>query len=75
MKKILLMLVAEIILAGCGRAKMESYGAYSFTVGKVEIKGDHCIYVDRLTAFPNNAAFCDTCGKFNIGDTIIFIKK
>ena len=70
--KKLLILVLAIVLYSCGRAIPKN----GFVVGKIKSDGIFCKYIMKATSgsFMKNAAIVDTCGKWNIGDTIKFVK-
>jgi len=82
MKKIILTIVLGTILGlliftmiGCGYAPMRT----SFIITKIEESHDNmCAYhgIGGANGFGSRQSkFYDTCGKFQIGDTINFIKK
>lgn len=74
MKKIKLILILSIILCSCGRNSPQA----GFVVLKVvRGTGNMCKYMGHgRTHNPLSlgAMIYDTCGKFNIGDTIKFVK-
>lgn len=69
-----LITLLSIILLGCGR----DAPSINFVVKKIVCgSGRYCKYIGdgRTTApFATRAMIYDTCGKFNIGDTIKFVK-
>lgn len=79
MKKIK-MLLLSLLLVGCGYAPMDS--AYPIVIEEVEQGLNcYCNYYGRgntslaLTITSWDYKFRDTCGKFQIGDTVNFVKK
>lgn len=76
--KILLTLL--LFIAGCGYAPMDSYNQIA-VITKVEQGNESCYYYGAgndnatfsITSF--DFKFIDTCGKFQIGDTITFKLK
>lgn len=76
--KILLTLL--LFIAGCGYAPMDSYNR-SIVITEIKEGNGSCYYYGYgnknavATVAEWNFKFIDTCGKFQIGDTITFKLK
>lgn len=79
MKKLILILLVYI-LGGCGYAPMDSYDK-TVIITEIEQRNGSCCYYGEGNSWRVNTItswdfkFIDSCGKFQIGDTILFIKK
>ena len=77
MKKYIIMLV--FILAGCGYAVVDGFNKYVI-ITEIRRNADYCYYYGKgnpgavFTLTEDDFKFIDTCGKFQIGDTVRFVK-
>jgi len=78
MNKLLITITISILLSGCRRDPINfSDGAIITDIKKY---GNLCVYYSKNTVwfelFSNpKGIFCDSCGKFTVGDTIKTVKK
>lgn len=75
-------LIALLLFTSCGYAPMDNTFDKGITITKMEqVDKVSCLYYGRGNNFLVTSItsvdfmFCDTCGKFQIGDTINFVKK
>lgn len=80
MKKLTLLLLVVILFTGCGRNRLTSGVTIITNIEKYYETG-LCFYygngieTNGSILGPNKCIFLDSCGKFNVGDTINIIKK
>ena len=78
MKKLIILLFITTLLSSCGRDPIKfDEGAI---ITDIENYDNYCVYYSRTTRWFEfisipKGYFCDKCGKFNIGDTIILTKQ
>ena len=82
MKKLLIVLMISLTFVSCGYAPMDNTMEKPIVITSIEnVGGNSCNYYGRgnynmvVTLTSSEFKFRDTCGKFQIGDTINFVKK
>lgn len=79
MKKLIISILSLFLLMGCGYATMNFKD--KMIIKEIQVtNGNLCRYYghgDGTTLAPTSTyfQFTDTCGKFQIGDTVYLIKK
>jgi len=80
MKKLITLLFITTLFSSCGRKAADF--RQGIVIQDIESHYGACIYYTTTTIWSGgnpfeltNAYFFDSCGKFNVGDTIILTKK